>query len=165
MARIMDSIQLRQYDMFVRSAATKQLGANETIRQLKAAGISRRRQTVLRDYANYAQIPQKAETIKYVRKDYKISPQLYTETIMTPAGRPAFMSDTFRYTIKFETLNPDTGDVKELFHSMVSSKGLTPKQIEENFVNSLTDTVDRYKLTLTRYNIELAEHRPGDAWD
>ena len=165
MAIRLDNFQLFQRDTMIKSLAIKQVGANETLRRLQAIGLPMRRQALLKTYREYAQIPVKAERIKFVRKDFRLSSELYTEPVVTPAGRPAWISDRYRYTVEFTTFNPDTEELRDLGHTMISSKPLTPRQIEDAFINSLTDAVDRYKLTITKYNIAIAEHRPGDPWD
>ena len=165
MPAILDNLKLFQRDTMIKSLALKGVGANETLRRLQAVGLGMRRKIFLKAYRTYADIPEKADRIKFTRKDKAIGRELYTEPVVTASGKPSFMSERFAYNVEFETFNPDTGDIRKQGHYMVSKVPLKPGQIESNFIDSLTDVVDRYKLTITSYMIKEAKHKPGESWE
>jgi len=111
------TLEAYQRDTFIKSSAIAGVGANETLRQLRDSGFKMQRQTFLNTYREYAGIPKKENAIQYTPKKYYISES--NHTLAT-----GFISDNFRYTIRYDTINPSTGESFTRYTRILSSKPL-----------------------------------------
>ena len=109
---------------FVKSMAIKGMGANWSLNVLKAAGLSYRRMDFLLDYRTYAKIPDIANKLKFIRKSYRPSKDLF----LKPRG---FQAREFSYVVKYDRIDPTTGEKTDYFNRLSSAKELTRGQIEE----------------------------------
>lgn len=85
---------------FIQSAITRGLGANQTLESLKNQGLGYRRTTFLSDFRIALRAEEKEATMKFVRKDYRITDKHYT-----PSKHP--LAGGFRQTV-FQIEGTDT---------------------------------------------------------
>ncbi len=109
---------------FVKSMAIKGMGANWSLNVLKAAGLGYRRIDFLLDYRTYAKIPSIANKLKFIRKSYKPSMDLF----LKPVG---FQARDFSYVVKYTRTDPTTGEMSDYFNRLSSDTELTRGQIED----------------------------------
>ena len=150
--------QLWQREQFIKSSALKQLGANRTIEALKGLGLGIQRKAGLAAYRAYGQIPEKEARMKYVRKGYRFSRDMYTR-------ETRFMTRRYRYTMKFETRDKRTGEISEHATSVISDKPMSPGQVEQIADEAFKGITDVSPVIITKMWHHIAEHREGDAWD
>jgi hypothetical protein len=143
---------------FVRSAAQKRLGADYTLRALREAGMGYRRTDFLRDYREYAEIPAKAERIKYVRHDYRPSRDLFVETV----GK---QRTTFRYQVEVDVFKPETGETFTMTTNVASDVQLTIGQATSEGIDALTPAIDKSQFEIPGYRVTGAFHKEGEFWD
>jgi hypothetical protein len=118
----LSNFDLYQRDIYIKSNAEAGVSANETLRQLQSLGLGMQRQAFLNTYRNYSEIPKKAEAVKYTPTKYLIPDELYT-----PAE--GFISTNYRYTIKYDTVNPTTGESFTRYTRISSDTPLTANQV------------------------------------
>jgi len=119
----LSNLQRYQQQQYIKSAAIKGLGANKTIEALKGIGLGIRRTEGLKQYREYAQIPAKADLLKYVRKSYRPSERLYTR-------QEGWMTRDYRYTIAYQSVNLETGIVSTQHTRLISDNPMTIGEIE-----------------------------------
>jgi len=158
MAVRLTNAQIWAREKFIMSSALRKLGANKTIEGLKKIGLPIRRTEGLSMYRQYAQIPEKAGRMKYVRKAYAFSRDMYTK-------ETRFMTRRYRYTMKFETRDKRTGEISEHATSVISDKPMTPGQVEGVADEAFKGITDVSPVIITKMWHHTAEHRKGDAWD
>lgn len=143
---------------FVRSAVTRGLSAADTIRTLTAEGLTYRRTDMLKDYREWAQVPVKADRIKYVRHDYYPSKELYVET----TGK---QMRAFRYQVAVEVYNPETRERLHMTTNVVSDFQMTPAQVYDEALEPIKAATEAYKSEITGYFVGGAFHMEGEYWD
>ncbi len=158
MAIKLTNAQIWQREKFIKSSALRGLGANKTIAALKGLGLGISRTVGLSMYREYAKIPAKAGRMKYVRKSYAFSRDMYTK-------ETKFMTRRYRYTMKFETLDKRTGIIGEHATSVISNSPMTPAQIERAADEAFKGITDMSPVVIRKMWHHTAEHREGDAWD
>jgi len=150
--------QLWQREQFIKSSALKQLGANRTIEALKGLGLGIQRKAGLAAYRAYGQIPEKAERMKYVRKGYRFSRDMYTvET--------RFMTRRYRYTVEYDVRIKETGEIKKCYRSVINDKPMIPREIERQADIAMSEWYQDLPGDIVGSRPYSAEHRKGDAWD
>ena len=123
MARL-SALQTYQRDLYIKSAAIKGFGATRTLEGLKSVGLGMRKTDMLKAYRNYAGIPERAELVKYVRKDYIPSARLFTQ-------QSGYMTRNYRYTIEYQTIDDVTGSVTLKHTRLITDTPRTIQQIED----------------------------------
>jgi hypothetical protein len=112
------NLEKYQRDTLIKSAAIRGDSANSTLAALKEMGLGMQRSTFLNTYREYAGIPKKENAIQYTPKKYYISPENHTLA-------EGFISDSFRYTIRYDTINPTTGESFTRYTRLLSPNRLT----------------------------------------
>ena len=144
---------------FLRSAAEAGLSANEAISQMQQGGISTYRRTdMLADYRSFANIPAKADMLKYVRSDYTPSQRLFTEV-------SGYQHSLYRYQINFDLLKRSTGERFTFSTNVASDSALTKGEASANGINSIKDSMELSDIEITGYQLYGAFHKAGESWD
>jgi len=155
---ILTAFQKWTRDLVIKSWAIAGRGATKTLEHLKTLGLGIRRTVGLKHYREYAQIPARADVIKYIPKKFAIGRAQYTEAY-------GVMTRRYRYTVGSEFYDKATGKLKKYFTSMISDRPLLIGEIERTGADVLQGLAGMYDATITKQWIEKAEHREGDAWD
>ena len=142
---------------FVKKAALEGLGANATLKILREMGLGYRRQDFLRDYRMFAQLPKKANVIKYVNRKYRLTKSLFVE----PKG---FMSRRFAFVSKIKVYNPQKKTTFILHNRVASMKNLTRGQAEQASLNAVSRSLASSNLEIKDITLAEAYHQPGEPW-
>ena len=144
---------------FLRSAAEKGLAFGQAFDAMKVGGMPTYRRTdMLADYRQYLGIPEKADTLKYIRMDYSPSREHYTIT-------KGYQRSPLRYQVNIDTHNPVTGKTFTMSTNVVSDTPLSRRQIEEAGVEAVKKTVDDYKDDIVGVVLYGAFAKEGEYWD
>jgi len=97
--------------------------ASKFMTEMQTAGLGYRRTTFLGDWRSVGNIAKKEGLIRYVRKDYQPSPELYAEVNWN-------LSREYMYKVRVQTrLRPDL-PTEERFVNIVTDSPMTPRQLE-----------------------------------
>lgn len=144
--------------VFIRSSVRLGMTAADTIRALETAGLTYRRTQMLADFREWAQVPAKADVIRYVRHDYRPSTGLYVET----TGKQL---RAFRYQVGVDIYNPETGDRLHMVTNVTSERQMTVGEVMDEALEPVKRSTEAYKSEITGYHLEAAFHREGEYWD
>jgi len=139
---------------FIRSGVSKGLSASATIRSLRHAGLTYRRSDMLRDYREWAQVPAKANVIRYVRRDYRPSQAMYVAT----TGK---QTATYRYQVTGNIYNPVSRDTVKFTTNVVSDRQLTPQEIYDEGIPPIQSAATGSEYEITDYHLEAAFYKEG----
>lgn len=142
---------------FVKKAAMEGLGANRTLSLLKEMGLGYRRQTFLADYRKFAELPKKANVIKYVNRKYRLSKSLFVE----PRG---FMSRRFAFISKIKVYDPQRKSSFTIPNRVASMKNLTRGQAEQESLNAIGSSLAASNFEIQGVTLTEAYHQPGQPW-
>jgi len=142
----------------IRSSASSGLSANDTLDALKAAGLGYRRTNFLADYRMYTSALVKKDRIKYVRKDYRPSAELFTETY-------GIQRTKYRYQIDVDVFNKTTGEPFVMSTNVSSDVQLTIGEAEAEAMLGVSSSLDASKFDITGYHLAGAFHRADTLWD
>ena len=110
------------------------------------------------DYRSYSEAYARGERLKYVRRDYKPSAQLFTEARVG-------MRKSFKYNVKSAFIDRATGTEFSTRSSFVASdRQLTRGEIEDIVRDRVSDIAEDYESEVVATLTE-AWHREGDFWD
>lgn len=157
MAIRLTNLQKHQREQFIQSAAIRGQGAVNTLRSLQDMGLPMRKTDVLRKYREYAQIPAKQETLKYIGKQKAIGPGTYIE-------QEGFMTKRFRYRVAYETYNKTTGETKKYYTNVITNTQKLPWQVEQEADKAIMKSLDTSPFEVQSLYVAVAEHRAGDTW-
>lgn len=144
---------------FLRSAAEHGVKFGEVFRDMKAGGMSTYRRTdMLSDYRQFQGIPDKADVLKYVRKDYTPSANLYTVT-------KGYQHTKFRYQLNVDIYKPLTGETFTMATNIASDVQLTPRQLEEAGIDSVRGGIDKSQFDIIGYHPYAAFAQEGVHFD
>lgn len=130
---------------FLRAASEAGQSFGEVFRDMQAGGMQTYRRTdMLSDYRQFRGIPEKADLLQYVRKDYTPSAKLYTVT-------KGYQHTKFRYQLNVDIYKPLTGETFVMSTNIASDVQLTPRQLEEAGINSVMPGVDKSEFEITGY--------------
>ena len=115
--------------LVIRAAAAKKLSVSETIKQLKAKGLSYRRTTMLADWRNFSNIKKKEGLLKYVRKDR-------VPTAAIAQVRDWKLSREYLIKVKMQTRLKPTDHIVTRYVNIVSDKPMTPRDIETEIMKN-----------------------------
>ena len=107
----------------MKSAFKEGLSASRFIADMRAAGLSYRRQTMLSDWRSVNEIEKKAESLKYVRKDYY-------PTVASIAEVSWKLSAEFMYKVRVQARVKPTEPITDRFVNIMQDRALTPAEIE-----------------------------------
>jgi len=99
------------------------LTATRFIADMKAEGLSYRRQTMLSDWRSVNEIQKKAESLKYVRKDYYPTKAAIAEVSWK-------LSSEYMYKVRVQSRTKPTEPITDRFVNIMQDKPLTPAEIE-----------------------------------
>lgn len=139
-------------------AALRKIGANEALRRLKALGLGIKRSIGLKRYKEYQKIPERQKTINLLEAGQPIPRKDYTTAF-------GIMTRRYRYTTEVSLFVRDTGEIKQVFTSIISDKPLLPWQVSEQSEQAIKQLKKLYAADVVGQWMEKAEHREGDAWD
>ncbi len=97
--------------------------ASAFISDMRKAGLSYRRTTMLADWRSVGNIAEKTGLIKYVRKSYQPSPKLYAQVSWN-------LSREYMYKVAVQTRTKPGEPLETKFVNIVSDKPMTPREIE-----------------------------------
>lgn len=144
---------------FLRSAATKGIKFADVFKSMQDAGMSTYRRTnMLKDYRQFAGIADKADLLKFVRKDMIPSHSLYTTTT-------GYQRTKFRYQLNVDVYKPLTNETFSMPTNIASDVPLTPGQIEEAGIDSVRGGIDRSEFDIVGYRPYAAFVQEGVFWD
>ena len=103
----------RQLQFWIRGAAAQKYGATRLYQELVAGGRAYRYQDYLSDYRSYTTAYERGQKLKYVRRDYKPTSALFSETRVG-------MRKTFKYNTS-TVFYDKSGHVYSTRNSFVSS--------------------------------------------
>jgi len=146
-----------QSQPFLKSAVTRGLSSSETIKSLRQAGLGYRRTDMLADYREWAQVPQKANVIRYVRRDYLPSRAMYVETFGKQRA-------AYRYQVTGNIYNPVAKDTVKFTTNVVSDFQMTPQQVYDEGIPPVETAVGKSEYEITDYHLEGAFYKVG-GWD
>ncbi len=110
------------------------------------------------DYRSYTTAYERGAKLKYVRRDYKPTSELFTEARVG-------MRKTFKYNVESKFKNRLTGADYSTRSSFVSSdRALTRGEIEDIVRDRVSDIAEDYECEVESTLTE-AWHREGDFWD
>lgn len=110
------------------------------------------------DYRSYLDAFERGEKLKYVRRDYKPSKDLFTEARVG-------MKKAFKYNVESEFVDAD-GKVYSTRSSFVTSdRQLTRGEIEDIVRNRVSDIAIDYDCPTVKTKLTEAWHREGELWD
>jgi len=158
MPGILTALQSWTRDRLIMGYAIKGLGANAALRALKVVGLGIRRAVGLMRYKEYEQIPVREKRINLRAPGVPMPRHDYT----TAYG---VMTRRYRYTTKISLFIKETGEIKDLFTSVISDKPLLPWQVAQASELAIKTLKKLYAAELVGQWIEKAEHRKGDSWD
>lgn len=142
----------------MRGAASIKYPWTRLYAELKLTEPVYRKTTFGKDYRAYAQAYERGEHLKFVRRDYRPSQALYSESDI-------FMKKRYRYNVKTEFIDAD-GQIYSSRHQFVSSATqLTRGQIEDIVKDRLDDIAKDYDIPSIKATLSEAWHRTGDLWD
>ena len=101
--------------------------ASAFVREMRAADLGYRRTDMLADWRSVGNIEKKGGLIKYVRKDYKPSPDLYADVEWN-------LSREFMYKIKVQTRLRPGEPLTERFVNIVRDTPMTPRELETEVI-------------------------------
>jgi len=144
---------------FLRSAAEQGMSFADTFKAIQGGGMSTYRRTnMLADYRQFLGIPDKADALKYVRKDFTPSQRLYT----TVTG---YQHSKFRYQLNVDVFKPLTGETFTMSTNVASDVQLTPNQIQEAGIDSVRVGIDKSDFDIVGYRPFAAFAQEGVVWD
>ena len=143
--------------LYIQRAVREGMSANETLRQLREVGLSYRRTDFLADYRRAAQIPVKADRLKYVPKKYRPGDALYIE-------QPGFMAREYRYTVKLTVRNTVTGEVRDIYNRMASDTELSIARMIEIAQEVSKGSLEESNVIIERALPVMAERRAAEPW-
>ena len=143
--------------VFVKAAAKKGLGANKTLSLLKSKGLGYRRATFLSDYRMYAKIPTLSNRIKYVRRRYRLTKELFLEP-------KKFMTRRFAFVTEFNILKPDTGETFKMKSRVSTDKWMTRGQAENAALHQVKSALDRSNYKMVGGTLLEAYHSSDENW-
>lgn len=155
---VLSNFQKWMRDELIKQYASQGYGATKTVEALKGTEFSIRKQEGLRTYARYAGIPQKADTLKFIPKSKAPARDSFT----TPTG---WISKNYRYNVEWTVRDPETGNEYTRGTRVISDSALTVGQIESKATDAVTGIAERYNFTITKFNLQMAEHKSGAVWD
>lgn len=138
--------------------AIADIGKNKALRALRAVGLGIRRAVGLKRYTEYTKIPEKSKRLNLLAVDAPIPRREYTEAF-------GVMTRRYRYTTEISLFVKETGEIKQMFTSVISHSPLRPWQIARESATAITQLKKLYQAEIVGQWIEKAEHREGDAWD
>ena len=142
---------------YIEKAVRMGLTANETLRQIRATGPAYRRTDFLADYRRLAQIPIKADRLKYVPHKYRPGPALYVPTITT-------MGAEYRYTVKLTVRNTVTGELTQIYNRLASDTPMTISKMLEIAVDVSKSPLEQSNVVIEGAMAVKAEHRANEPW-
>lgn len=130
---------------FLRSAAEQGLSITDAIKAMDAGGVQTYRRTdMLKDYREFAGIPDRADRLKYVPKSYYPSRELYTTT-------SGYQHTKFRYQLDIDVYKPLTGETFTMSTNIASDQPLTVSQLESAGIESVKGGIDRSEFDIVGY--------------
>lgn len=115
--------------LLIRAAAAQKLSAAETIRQLKAKGLSYRRTTMLADWRNLSNIKKKEGLMRYVRKDRMPTAEI-------AVVKEWKLSREYKFICRVRSRLAPGEPIEERFISVMADRPLTPREIETEVIES-----------------------------
>jgi len=107
----------------MKQAFKEGLSAARFIADMKTAGLSYRRTTMLSDWRSVNELEKKAEALKYVRKDYYPTKAVTAQVAWQ-------LSAEFMYKVRVQSRVSPTEPISERFVNIMQDKPLTPSEIE-----------------------------------
>ncbi len=126
----------------MRSAFRTGQNVGSFINDMKAAGISYRRTTMLSDWRSINELETKGEAFKYVRKDYY-------PTTKSMADVEWNLSQEFMYKVKVRTRTDPTAPITERYVNIMSDVPMTPRMVEQALIEKW--------ITWEKYGAEIIE--------
>ena len=143
---------------YIMAAAKVNYGATRFLNEMRELGFAYRKTEYLFDYRSYHASFAQADRLKFVRRDYKPTPALFTE-------HRVMMQKSFRYNTK-TTFYDDAGGVYSTRNSYVASdQQLTRGEVEAIVEDRLADYAEDSAEGTVKATLSEAWHREGDAWD
>ena len=143
---------------FIRRGVKLGLSSTATINTLRKAGLTYRRKDMLGDFREWAQVPKKANVIKYVRRDYLPSKDMYVSTYGKQRA-------AFRYQVTGTIYNPETHERLPFTTNVVSEFQMTPNQVYDEALEPIKASTEAYKSDIENYVMEAAFYKVGEFWD
>ena len=144
---------------FLRSAAEKGLSFADAFNAMREGGLSTYRRTdMLKDYRQFLGIPDKADVLKYVRRDYRPSRDLYTVAT-------GYQRANFRYQVDIDVYNRTTGESFPMSTNISSDVQLTRGDIEAAGLDAVKGSLDRSQLDVRGYKLFGAFAKGDTTWD
>ena len=122
MARIAGTIRAEVIQRMTGAIAAGK-SAGGFLREMQAAGLGYRRTTFLSDYRSVSNVKKKEGLIRYVRKDYQPSPELYAEVDWR-------VSREYMYKVRVQTRIKPGQPIEERFVNILSDQPMTPRELE-----------------------------------
>lgn len=142
----------------MRSAARANYPWTKLYDELKMTEAVYRKTEFGYDYRSFTAAYDKGDRLKYVRRDYKPSADLFSEARVG-------MRKTFKYNVESRFVDRETGAVTTTRSSFVSSdKQLTRGEIEDIVRDRVSDIAEDYDAEVETTLTE-AWHREGEFWD
>jgi len=138
--------------MRMRAAVKTGQSASAFISEMKTAGLSYRRTTMLADWRSAGDVAKKTGLIKYVRKDYQPSPALYAEVNYQ-------FSREYMYKVKMQTQLKPGDKPSERFVNIMSDIPMTPGEVQREVLLSWGGWYPEDKQQITAMAIETAFRR------
>lgn len=126
--------------------------ASGFIADMRKAGLSYRRTTMLADWRNVGNIEKKTGLLRFVRKDRLPSPALYADVTWD-------LSREYLYKLKVHTRLRPGEPLTERFVNIISDRPLTPGEWEEEVLTSWGDWYKESRDQILAITPELAVHR------
>ena len=116
--------------MRMKSAIASGMSASRFIRDMRSAGLSYRRQTMLADYRSVGNVSKKEGTARYIRRDFR-------PTAKTTADVTWDLSREYMNKVKVLTRTAPGEPITERFVNIMSDRPLTPRELEESVLENL----------------------------
>jgi len=126
--------------------------ASRFIADMRKAGLSYRRTTMLADWRNVGNIEKKTGLLRYVRKDFIPSAAIYAQVDWD-------LSREYLYKLRVDTRLRPGEPITERFVNIVSDKPMTPREIEQEVLTSWGDWYAETRGQIVTITPELAVHK------
>lgn len=142
----------------MRAAAAAKYPWTRLYQELKLVEPTYRKQQFGYDYRSYTAAYEKGARLKYVRRDYKPSADLFTE------GR-VNMRKAFKYNVSSSFIDEDGGVYSTRSSFVSSDTQLTRGEIEDIVRDRVSEIAVDYDCPTVQTTLTEAWHREGEFWD
>lgn len=142
----------------IRSAAAHKYPWTRLYEELKLVEPVYRKKEFGYDYRSYREALDRGERLKFVRRDYKPTANLFSEARVG-------MRKAFKYNVKSDFVDAD-GQVYSTRSSFVTSdRQLTRGEIEDIVKDRVSEIAEDYDIPTIKTTLSEAWHREGEFWD